>query len=103
MGDEPSVWYAGMAAEVCKEVPGAKELFGKASEILGYDLLTLCTEGPAEKLNSTEFAQPALFVAGMAAVEKLKASEESGVRGVGQFALQFLLKHCNEKEIALVI
>ncbi len=27
------------------EVPAAKDLFAKASEILGYDLLKLCVEG----------------------------------------------------------
>ncbi len=29
----------GMAKDLCAEVPKAKELFDKASEILGYDLL----------------------------------------------------------------
>jgi len=48
----------GMAAATCAELPAAKELFDKASEILGYDLLALCTEGPAEKLNSTAGATP---------------------------------------------
>lgn len=28
-----------MAGALCKEVPAAKELFNKASAILGYDLL----------------------------------------------------------------
>jgi len=48
----------GMAAATCAELPAAKALFDKASEILGYDLLALCTEGPAEKLNSTAGATP---------------------------------------------
>jgi hypothetical protein len=29
-------------------------MFKRASEILGYDLLKVCTEGPKEKLDSTE-------------------------------------------------
>jgi [acyl-carrier-protein] S-malonyltransferase len=65
----------GMAAEVCQSVPAAKRLFERASEILGYDLLALCTEGPAEKLNATDVSQPALFVAGLAAVEKLRVDD----------------------------
>lgn len=69
-----------MAAEACKELPAAKALFEQASDILGYDLLDLCTNGPKEKLDATEFAQPALFVAGLAAVEKLKASDEAEVK-----------------------
>lgn len=64
--------FVGMCGEVCKDVPAAKALFDEASEILGYDLLEVCTEGPKEKLDSTVISQPAIFVASMAAVEKLK-------------------------------
>lgn len=65
----------GMCAETCETVPAAKALFDEASEILGYDLLELCKEGPKEKLDSTVVSQPAIFVASMAAVEKLRAEE----------------------------
>lgn len=61
-----------MGAVVCGEVPAARVLFDRASAVLGYDLLKLCTEGPAEELDSTVYSQPALFVAGLAALEKLK-------------------------------
>jgi [acyl-carrier-protein] S-malonyltransferase len=61
---------------VCKDVPKAKALFDEASEIDGYDLLQICTEGQKEKLDSTVVSQPAIFVASMAAVEKLR--EEQG-------------------------
>lgn len=33
--------------ELCDECAPAKELFDKASEILGYDLLAVCSEGAA--------------------------------------------------------
>ena len=33
--------------ELCAEVPAAKSLFDRASEILGYDLLQVCVEGAA--------------------------------------------------------
>lgn len=62
----------GMCEEVCQEVPAAKALFDEASAILGYDLLEACTAGPKEKLDSTAVSQPAIFVASMAAVEKLR-------------------------------
>lgn len=68
--------FVGMCGEVVKDVPAAKALFDEASEILGYDLLQVCTEGPKEKLDSTVVSQPAIFVASMAAVEKLK--QEAG-------------------------
>lgn len=67
--------FVGMCDDVCKNVPAAKALFDEASEILGYDLLELCTAGPKEKLDSTVVSQPAIFVASMAAVEKLRAEE----------------------------
>jgi [acyl-carrier-protein] S-malonyltransferase len=67
--------FVGMCGDVVKTVPKAKELFDQASEILGYDLLQVCTEGPKERLDSTVVSQPAIFVASMAAVEKLRQEE----------------------------
>ena len=58
-----------------KEEAAAKKLFDRASEVLGYDLLDVCVNGPAEKLNSTVVSQPAIFVASMAAVEDLRSQE----------------------------
>jgi len=65
----------GMAKDVVAEVPAAKALFDRASEILGYDLLAVCTEGPKDKLDSTAVSQPAIYVASLAAVEKLRQTE----------------------------
>ena len=38
----------------------------EANEILGWDLKTLCFEGPAEALTETKVCQPALYVQGYA-------------------------------------
>jgi [acyl-carrier-protein] S-malonyltransferase len=62
----------GMGRAVCSQVPAARALFDRAAEVLGYDLHKLCVEGPAEKLDSTVYSQPALFVCGLAALEQLK-------------------------------
>ena len=40
--------------------------------------------GPKDKLDNTEFSQPALFVAGLAAVEMLKASGPEGAKAVAE-------------------
>lgn len=72
--------FVGMCEDVAKNVPAAKALFDEASDILGYDLLELCTAGPKEKLDSTVVSQPAIFVASMAAVEKLR--QEQGQEAV---------------------
>jgi [acyl-carrier-protein] S-malonyltransferase len=62
----------GMGAAVCAQVPAARALFDRAANVLGYDLLKVCLEGPANKLDSTVYSQPALFVASLAALEQLK-------------------------------
>ena len=65
----------GMAVDVAASVPAAKKLFDQASEILGYDLLKLCAEGPKDKLDSTVISQPAIYVSSLAAVEKIRSGE----------------------------
>jgi [acyl-carrier-protein] S-malonyltransferase len=40
----------------------ARELFGRADEILGYRISRLCFEGPDEELRLTQNTQPALLV-----------------------------------------
>ena len=71
----------GMGRQLVESVPAAKALFDQAGAILGYDLLKLCLEGPAEKLDSTVHSQPALFVTSLAAVEWLKANKPDVVSG----------------------
>src|SRR5262245_15702387 len=65
----------GMARVLVETTPQAKEVFDRAAKILGYDLLSICLNGPVEKLNSTVHSQPALFVASIAALEWLKINK----------------------------
>lgn len=62
----------GMCKSIYDKYACAKSLFGRAAEILGYDLSKLCFEGPKEQLDSTVYSQPALFVSSLAALEMLK-------------------------------
>ncbi|MHB1421693.1 MAG: ACP S-malonyltransferase [Gemmataceae bacterium] len=64
----------GMARDLCASLPQARQLFTQARDLLGYDLLDVCVNGPAERLNSTVVSQPALFVASLAALESLRQS-----------------------------
>ena len=64
----------GMGRQLAADVPAARALYDRANEILGYDLASLCFDGPAEKLDSTVHSQPALFVTSLAALEALKAT-----------------------------
>lgn len=50
----------------------ARDLFSRASELLGIDLAQLCLEGPDEKLHQTNHSQPALFVHSVAALHALR-------------------------------
>jgi [acyl-carrier-protein] S-malonyltransferase len=47
----------------------ARARFESASQVLGYDLSTLCFEGPAESLTDTRHAQPALLTVGVIAAD----------------------------------
>lgn len=68
-----------MAAGLTAEVPAARELFERAADQLGFDLLKLCVEGPAEQLDATVNSQPALYVASLAALERLKQDDPDTV------------------------
>ena len=57
----------GMGKELAEGLPACGALFSEASEILGFDLLKLCTEGPMEELTRSCNTQPAIFVVSVAA------------------------------------
>lgn len=69
----------GMGVELAKKSPAAAALFKRASEHLSYDLLQLCAEGPAERLNSTVCSQPALFVCSIAALQQLQEENPEAI------------------------
>ena len=65
----------GMGRQLVEALPAARRLFDEAAEVLGYSLADVCFDGPPERLNSTAVSQPSLFVASLAALESLRASE----------------------------
>jgi [acyl-carrier-protein] S-malonyltransferase len=64
----------GMGKEA-QTLPAAADLYKKANDILGFDLLDVCINGPKEKLDSTVISQPAIYVTSLAAVELLRACD----------------------------
>lgn len=64
--------FVGMGRSVVEKSPAAARLFDEANDILGYDLKSLCLDGPAERLDTTAVSQPALYVCSLAAVEMLR-------------------------------
>ncbi|MGL4514366.1 MAG: ACP S-malonyltransferase [Lacipirellulaceae bacterium] len=71
--------HVGMGAEVAAEVPAAGELYARAEDVLGYNLLALSTSGPSEQLDATVYSQPALYVASLAALERLRRDDPAVV------------------------
>lgn len=68
--------FLGMGKGLSDRSPAARELFQRASSILGYDLAKLCAEGPESDLHLTNFSQPALFVHSMAALTDFLAHRD---------------------------
>ncbi|MGQ0666157.1 MAG: ACP S-malonyltransferase [Nitrospiraceae bacterium] len=61
----------GMGRALCDADPSLKQVYDEASSVLGYDVAALCFEGPPERLNLTEFTQPALLVSSIVALKTL--------------------------------
>lgn len=85
--------FVGMGRGLLK-YPNVKEMFTVAQKILGYDLLSLCLQGPEEELQKTVHCQPAVFVTSLAAVERLNHENPKAIEtcvaaagfSVGEFA-----------------
>ena len=64
----------GMGRALYEADSAVRALYEKANETLGYDLASLCFEGPADQLNLTEYTQPALLVTSLAALQLFQNS-----------------------------
>ena len=62
--------YVGMGKELQKQYVCAKEIFQRADDALGFSLSDICFE-QEEKLNQTEFTQPAILTMSIAALSCL--------------------------------
>jgi len=73
----------GMGQALYDAFPEARTLYDTAGEILGYDLASLCFDGPQEKLDSTLISQPALFVTSLAVLASLRVEQPEVVEACG--------------------
>ncbi len=64
--------YVGMGKNLYEKYDIAKEMFKKANEVVGYDLMKMCFEGPEEELKKTKYTQPAIFLVSAIAYTILK-------------------------------
>lgn len=67
---------AGMGRDLASTFPVAHRTFEEANDALGFDLASLCFQGPEEQLRLTEFTQPAIFTVSVAV---LRVLAEAGV------------------------
>lgn len=70
--------YVGMLKDL-HTLPKVKEMLTKSKDILGYDILAICLDGPESKLEETKYCQPAMFIGGLAGLEKLRDEREEAV------------------------
>jgi [acyl-carrier-protein] S-malonyltransferase len=82
--------YTGMGKDLCENFSAAKEVYEKASSILGYDVLKLSVEGTMEQISETALSQPLIYTLSMAAFEVLK---ENGI--APQAVVGFSLGECS--------
>ena len=63
--------YVGMTDDLL-DYPNVREMFNVASEILRFDLLNYCQNGPQDELDKTVHCQPAVMLTSLAGVEKIQ-------------------------------
>lgn len=65
--------YVGMASALLERSPEAAAVMARGDEALGFSLSRLIAEGPADELDLTVNAQPAILATSIAYLEALKA------------------------------
>jgi len=61
-----------MGRDLASRDPEVADFYRRAGDIVGYDLASLCFDGPADRLDSTEFSQPAIFVTSAACLGAIR-------------------------------
>ena len=62
----------GMGQDLAAAFPSARGWFDRANAALGYDLASICFNGPEAELTKTENAQPGIFLVSWVAFQLLK-------------------------------
>jgi [acyl-carrier-protein] S-malonyltransferase len=72
--------YVGMGADLVRRSPAAAAILARADDELGFPLSRLILDGPAEELDRTINAQPAILATSVAFLEALRAeANDAGV------------------------
>ena len=63
--------WAGMGYDIYQNYPEAKAVFDESDDIMGFSVSQLCFQGPQEKLNRTDYAQPVILATSIAYLKVL--------------------------------
>ncbi|MGA2786881.1 MAG: ACP S-malonyltransferase [Verrucomicrobiota bacterium] len=85
----------GMGKDLAEKFPSAKAWFDRANAALGYDLASICFNGPEPELTKTENAQPGIFLVSWVAFQSLK--ERVGVQALACSAADTLKRELQLK------
>jgi [acyl-carrier-protein] S-malonyltransferase len=69
--------YVGMGKALYEASSAARRVFQQADDVLGFKLSQLCFEGPAEELEDTMNAQPAILTVSMACLAAVRERLEA--------------------------
>jgi len=68
--------YKGMCRSLVNDFPYVKKYFDEANELLRFDMLKLCLNGPEEELNLTVNAQPCILLNSYCAFQVLRQEHD---------------------------
>src|SRR3954465_909219 len=76
----------GMGKDFDASSPVARDIFDRANQIIGFDLKSICFNGPDEELNKTNISQPAIYVTGVACFAMAQATGKISSADVTAYA-----------------
>jgi [acyl-carrier-protein] S-malonyltransferase len=91
--------FVGMGRELYETSEAARRVFEEADRVLGFALSELCFNGPADLLNDTQYAQPAILTASVAQLEALR---EQWTKAGAQVEPEYVAGHSLGEYTALV-
>ena len=72
----------GMGSDLIRDFPIARQRYEQANDIVGYDLLKLCLDGPEDNLKLTRHTQPALLTHSLICLEIFHELTEHRIKPV---------------------
>lgn len=76
----------GMGKDIAERSDVARGAFDIARNVLGFDLASICFEGPKERLDQTDVSQPALYVTGIASFLAAQVDGKLNVEAITAWA-----------------